>query len=402
MGLAGPKSRSKISADPNNTTWSRSTSRFGHRILTSQGWTPGQALNPHAGHAGHYTVANTSHIRIALKDDNLGLGATRGGRDAETFGLSQLAGLLGRLNGKGEGELRKEEAARRDVQLVGYQERRWGAVRFVSGGFLVGEKAEEEKESEDQGAGTAAPVARAGEPDAASLKKRKRTDEEEPDEEEKRSLKKKRRSSRDLRAEAKKQESRDKTPKELQRRKHRDAEDVELTTEPATAASSSSASASSDERAERRRRKAEKKARKAAESAESGESATATTTADVSAAVSSDEVPDKAEKRRRKAERKAAKELKRLKREGKRLKREERRLNNKEKSRTDDATSSASSKESSPESSAGVQQAEAQAKPPARFAGGRHAVRQRYIRSKQMASMDPQALKEIFMIKAQS
>lgn len=401
MGLAGPKTRSKISTDPNNTTWSRSTSRFGHRILTSQGWTPGQALNPHAGHAGHYTVANTSHIRIALKDDNLGLGATRGGRDAETFGLSQLAGLLGRLNGKGEGELRKEEAARRNMQLVGYQERRWGAVRFVSGGFLVGEKVEEEKESKDEGAGTAAPVARAGEPDAASLKKRKRTDEEEPDEEETRSLKKKR-SSRDLRAEAKKQESRHETPKGSQRRKHRDAEDVELTTEPATAASSSSASASLDERAERRRRKAEKKARKAAEFAESGESATAATTADVSAAVSSDEVPDKAEKRRRKAERKAAKELKRLKKEGKRLKREERRLNNKEKSRTDDATSSASSKESSPELSAGVQQAEAQAKPPARFAGGRHAVRQRYIRSKQMASMDPQALKEIFMIKAQS
>ncbi|KAJ9668836.1 telomerase inhibitor [Coniosporium apollinis] len=393
MGLAGPKNRSKISTDPNNTTWSRSTSRFGHRILTSQGWTPGQALNPHAGHAGHYTAANTSHIRIALKDDNLGLGATRGGRDAETFGLSQLAGLLGRLNGKGEGELKREEAARRDVQLVGYQQRRWGAVRFVSGGFLVGEKVED---------GDVAAMVGAGEPDAASLKKRKRTDEEEPEEEETRSLKK--RSGKDLRAEAKQQESRDKAPKESRKRKCQDVEDVGTTTEPATAASSSNLS-SSDEKAQRRKRRAEKKARKAAESGqsgESGESATATTTADVSAAVSSDEIPDKAEKRRRKAEKKAAKELKRLEKEAKRAKREERRLKKKERTRTDDTTSSASSKESSPELSASLQQAEAQAKPPARFAGGRHAVRRRYIRSKQMASMDPQALKEIFMIKAQS
>ena len=108
MGLAGPRKRSKLSHDPNNTAWARSTDSFGHKILTAQGWKPGDYLGARdAEHASHYTAANASHIRVLLKDDNLGLGARRsggsgagGGANAETFGLSQLAGLLGRLNGK--------------------------------------------------------------------------------------------------------------------------------------------------------------------------------------------------------------------------------------------------------------------------------------------------------------
>ncbi|KAG8623461.1 hypothetical protein KVT40_008437 [Elsinoe batatas] len=148
MGLAGPKRRTKISSDPNNTAWSSRTDRFGHKILTSQGWTPGSYLGAsNANHQEHYTAANASHIRVLLKDDNLGLGASRKREGAETFGLDQFSGLLGRLNGKTEEVLGKEEGARRDVRLRLWADQR-GGVRFVSAGFLVGDKVEQLKREE--------------------------------------------------------------------------------------------------------------------------------------------------------------------------------------------------------------------------------------------------------------
>lgn len=94
-------------------------------------------------HSKHYTSASTSHIRLLLKDNNLGLGAKLGNAEGETFGLDGLQTLLGRLNGKSEEVLQKEEEARRDVRLVMYNERRFGTLRFVSGGFLEGDNSEQ-------------------------------------------------------------------------------------------------------------------------------------------------------------------------------------------------------------------------------------------------------------------
>lgn len=141
--VADDSRRMKISHDPNNTTWTRSATTFGHKILTSQGWCPGDFLGAKgASHAEHYTTANASHIRVALKDDNLGLGAKRGSGQVEgqCTGLDAFQGLLGRLNGKSDGELLKEQESRDDLKRAMYTERRWGSVRFVRGGLLVGEK----------------------------------------------------------------------------------------------------------------------------------------------------------------------------------------------------------------------------------------------------------------------
>ncbi|KAG9661924.1 hypothetical protein KCU69_g14787, partial [Aureobasidium melanogenum] len=141
MGLAGPKRRSKIGTDPNNNNWAKATDSFGHKILASQGWKPGDTLGAKdANHASHYTVGSNSHIRVLLKDDNLGLGAARGGNNAETFGLSLYSGLLGRLNGKSEAEVEKQQTAQRDVELALYQGRKYGNINFISAGFLVGDK----------------------------------------------------------------------------------------------------------------------------------------------------------------------------------------------------------------------------------------------------------------------
>ncbi|KAL4911635.1 hypothetical protein BDW74DRAFT_143335 [Aspergillus multicolor] len=144
MGLAAPRKRTKISHDPNNTNWTRSTSGFGHKILSSQGWTPGSFLGArNATHADMFTAASASHIRVIVKDDTLGLGA-RSKRDPldEPTGLDAFKGLLGRLNGKSDAELQIEQKKRDDVKLARYAATKWQAVRFISGGLLAQEKEE--------------------------------------------------------------------------------------------------------------------------------------------------------------------------------------------------------------------------------------------------------------------
>ncbi|KAJ5355320.1 Protein pxr1 [Penicillium cataractarum] len=140
MGLAGPKNKTKISHDPNNTKWARSTSGFGHRIMSAQGWTPGNRLGAKdAAHADLLTSASVSHIRVTIKDDNLGLGA-RVGREGQPTGLDAFKGLLGRLNGKSEEELHIEQRKRDDVHLARYVALKFQEVRFVRGGLLTQEK----------------------------------------------------------------------------------------------------------------------------------------------------------------------------------------------------------------------------------------------------------------------
>lgn len=79
---------------------------------------------------------------MLLKDDNLGLGAQRGQVEGHNFGLATFQDLLGRLNGKGEEELQKDQSIRADLGRRLYAEQKWGPARFVRGGFLVGDKIE--------------------------------------------------------------------------------------------------------------------------------------------------------------------------------------------------------------------------------------------------------------------
>jgi Pin2-interacting protein X1 len=110
--------------------------------MTSQGWTPGEYLGAKdAAHAEFHTSANASHIRVVVKDDNLGLGAKRGSGqgEGECTGLDVFQMLLGRLNGN-EAEIEAEQKKKEDLRNAIYAERKWGSIRFVSGGFLVGDK----------------------------------------------------------------------------------------------------------------------------------------------------------------------------------------------------------------------------------------------------------------------
>jgi Pin2-interacting protein X1 len=86
------------------------------------------------------TAASASHIKVTLKDDTLGLGARIGRDPMEPTGLDAFKGLLGRLNGKSDVELKKEEQKRDDVRLARYAALKFPEVRFVSGGLLAQEQ----------------------------------------------------------------------------------------------------------------------------------------------------------------------------------------------------------------------------------------------------------------------
>jgi Pin2-interacting protein X1 len=143
--------RLKLSHDPNNTAWTNDSQSFGLKMMTVQGWQPGNLLGAKdAPHAEFHTAANASHIRVMLKDDNLGLGAKIGSGvgHGECTGLDMFKNILGRLNGKDEDELVKEQKSRDDLRRAIYTERKWGSQRFVSGGFLIGDKIQDLIEGE--------------------------------------------------------------------------------------------------------------------------------------------------------------------------------------------------------------------------------------------------------------
>ncbi|KAL7628795.1 telomerase inhibitor [Parahypoxylon ruwenzoriense] len=142
MGLAGPRNRRKLDYDPNNTKWSRDETTFGQRILRAQGWEPGKFLGvQNSSHSHLHTAASSAPIKVLLKDDTLGLGAKpRQKQSAECTGLDGFKDLLGRLNGKSEEAIEKEQQVRLEIKTSLYVERRYGSMRFVSGGFLVGDQ----------------------------------------------------------------------------------------------------------------------------------------------------------------------------------------------------------------------------------------------------------------------
>lgn len=122
-----------------------------------------------------------------LKDDNLGLGARRNQGD-ECTGLDALQELLGRLNGKGEDELAQERRIREDARVNKYLHRKLGTVRFVHGGFLVGDKvqelADELQRSKEAAVGVKAETVASDAQGKKSRKSKKRKAEDEEEEEE--------------------------------------------------------------------------------------------------------------------------------------------------------------------------------------------------------------------------
>lgn len=80
-----------------------------------------------------------------------GLGFGRGKED-EVTGLNVFSDLLSRLNGKSEEDVEGDRRARLVMKTNVYVEQRWGPMRFVKGGLLVGENVEERNASDESSA----------------------------------------------------------------------------------------------------------------------------------------------------------------------------------------------------------------------------------------------------------
>lgn len=91
MGLAGQKEKQRISSDPNNLNWSKDESKFGFRMLQKMGWSPGKGL-------GVNEDGKKEHIKIKLKDNTLGVGATKKSVDNWLGHTDAFSRLLADLN----------------------------------------------------------------------------------------------------------------------------------------------------------------------------------------------------------------------------------------------------------------------------------------------------------------
>lgn len=135
--------------------------------MSKQGWKEGQSLgNRSSVHVGLNDVDRLAAARVGVlfKDNNLGLGAKHKSKDIEgqRTGLDAFQGLLGRLNGKSDQELQKEEQKIEDRKLAMYAKGRWGGMVFVRGGTLVGDRdfgtGEEKEEAADSQDNSPKPV----------------------------------------------------------------------------------------------------------------------------------------------------------------------------------------------------------------------------------------------------
>ncbi|TGO18785.1 hypothetical protein BTUL_0007g00020 [Botrytis tulipae] len=367
MGLAAPKNKIKLSHDPNNTRWSGNTDSFGHRMMKSQGWTPGEYLGAKdAAHAEFHTEANASHIRVVIKDNTLGLGAKIGSGvgHGECTGLDVFQNLLGRLNGKEEAEIEKEQKGREDLKRAIYAERKWGSIRFVKGGVLIGDKIQDLIDGEKERLKALEIKEKAAE--SSSEESDSSSDEEEekspePVTEKKKSSKRKREEQEDEEKTSSKKSKKEKEKKEKKSKKRKSEDEDDK------------------DKSESKKSKKSKKDRKSKSK---------------STSESENEILDESALKARKKEKK---EKKRREKEAVGADTEETTSTSKssKKSKKDKHKSSSTSETSTKESTPIVSESSGRSTPM-----GIRSIRARHIAQKRMASMDVASLNQIFMIKS--
>ncbi|XP_061846117.1 PIN2/TERF1-interacting telomerase inhibitor 1 isoform X4 [Colius striatus] len=97
---ATSRRKQKWSVDPQNSAWSKDDSKFGQKMLEKMGWSKGKGL-------GAQEQGNTEHIKVQVKNNTLGLGATMNYEDnwiAHQDDFNQLLAELNNCHGQGETE----------------------------------------------------------------------------------------------------------------------------------------------------------------------------------------------------------------------------------------------------------------------------------------------------------
>ncbi|NXH10391.1 PINX1 inhibitor, partial [Bucco capensis] len=99
--------RQKWSVDPQNSTWSKDESKFGQKMLEKMGWSKGKGL-------GAQEQGNPEHIKVQVKNNTLGLGATSNHEDSWIAHQDDFNQLLAELNdchrqGETESSVKKQK-----------------------------------------------------------------------------------------------------------------------------------------------------------------------------------------------------------------------------------------------------------------------------------------------------
>ncbi|XP_054854450.1 PIN2/TERF1-interacting telomerase inhibitor 1 [Eublepharis macularius] len=89
--LAEPRRKQKWSVDPRNSAWSKDESKFGQKMLEKMGWSKGKGL-------GAQEQGSTEHIKVQVKNNNLGLGASVNHEDNWIAHQDDFNQLLADLN----------------------------------------------------------------------------------------------------------------------------------------------------------------------------------------------------------------------------------------------------------------------------------------------------------------
>ncbi|XP_032124273.1 PIN2/TERF1-interacting telomerase inhibitor 1 isoform X4 [Sapajus apella] len=89
--LAERRRKQKWAVDPQNTAWSNDDSKFGQRMLEKMGWSKGKGL-------GAQEQGATDHIKVQVKNNHLGLGATINNEDNWIAHQDDFNQLLAELN----------------------------------------------------------------------------------------------------------------------------------------------------------------------------------------------------------------------------------------------------------------------------------------------------------------
>ncbi|XP_074065280.1 PIN2/TERF1-interacting telomerase inhibitor 1 isoform X2 [Macrotis lagotis] len=83
--------KQKWSVDPRNTAWSNDDSKFGQKMLEKMGWSKGKGL-------GAQEQGATEHIKVQVKNNQLGLGASANHEDNWLAPQEEFNQLLAELN----------------------------------------------------------------------------------------------------------------------------------------------------------------------------------------------------------------------------------------------------------------------------------------------------------------
>ncbi|XP_029452011.1 PIN2/TERF1-interacting telomerase inhibitor 1 isoform X1 [Rhinatrema bivittatum] len=103
--LAEPRRKQKWSLDPRNSAWSKDESKFGQKMLEKMGWSKGKGL-------GAQEQGSTEHIKVQVKNNNLGLGATNNHEDnwiAHQDDFNQILAELNDCHGQSKTEISENQ-----------------------------------------------------------------------------------------------------------------------------------------------------------------------------------------------------------------------------------------------------------------------------------------------------